>query len=115
MYTLLDAEIPPRGQSKDDQEENEVDENGKSNPALQDVVGAKSQTSSFIMEQNSKNVIIATEDDGEDRSVTMTTFHNGTGRVDGAFKEENDNASLSHSVNLNNLAKDDQILLREKR
>jgi len=55
-------------------------------------------------EDNSKNVFIAAEDDGDERSVTMTTFHNGNALVDGAFKEEeHEPAGLSQSINLNNI------------
>ncbi len=75
--------------------------------------GPQSHSSSFVTDQklpfkdykedNSKNVFIAPDDDGDERSVTMTTFHNGNALVDGAFKEEEHEPGLSQSINLNNV------------
>lgn len=92
----------------------------KVNSTIQDIVGSgpsqvakgpQSHSSSFVTEQKqpfkdykedmSKNVFIAADEDGDDRSVTMTTFHNGN--AVGAFKEEDHDPGLSQSINLNNV------------
>lgn len=96
-------------------------ERAKANSNMQDIPGSgqsqaakapQSHSSSFITDQKqpsrdqkedaSKNVSIPADEEGDDQSVTMTTFHNVTGVVDGAFKEEENEPGLSQSINLNN-------------
>lgn len=107
----------------------------KVNATIQDTRGSgqgqlaqaqQSHSSSFIAdpkqpfkdlkEDTSKNVLIAADEEGEDHSVTMTTFHNATGMIDGAFKEEENEAGLSEPINLNNvLAQTSKVNVKSSR
>ncbi len=53
-------------------------------------------------EETSKNVPIAADEDGDEQSVTMTTFHGAAGMMDRAFGEEENEAGVSVPINLNN-------------
>lgn len=106
--------LPPAAPAKTPHERVKV------NQAIQDMLGSaqsqgqrgpQSHSSSFITDRkqplkdskdgNTSNVQIAADEEGDDQSVTVTTFHNGAALVDGAFKEEEDEAALSQSMNLN--------------
>lgn len=105
--------LPPAAPAKTPHERVKV------NQAIQEAAGSaqslapkeqQSHSSSFITDRkvqlkdskdgDTSNLLFAAGEEGEDQSVTVTTFHNGAALIDGAFKEEVE-AEFSQSLNLN--------------